>query len=116
MCVLNHIEMFYIKEHICDRFYLGFSECIEPTWPTNGVALTSGLHYNATVQYRCFSGYRMIGPSFGWCYANGSWSIAAPSCILGEKNFLFYLAMLACVVIRLMSYLTIKDLLLAKFI
>jgi len=64
--------------------HLCFPVCTEPTWPTNGVALTSGLHYNASVHFRCFSRYLVSGPSIGWCLANGSWSIPTPLCRTGK--------------------------------
>ena len=81
--------MFNIKKHKCAWLFSSlFLVCTEPSFPTNGMASTSGLLVNASLQYMCFSGYKVSGPSLGWCLANGSWSIAAPSCILGKKHVL----------------------------
>jgi len=81
-------------------FSLFFPACTQPAWPTNGVAIASGLNFNASVQYRCFSGYLVSGPSLGRCLADGSWSIPTPTCLIGNNNSLLNFPMHVYVVKR----------------
>ena len=95
---VHRLSIFYNIYHIILAGF--FSACTQPAWPTNGVAIASGLNFNASVQYRCFSGYLVSGLSLGRCLADGSWSIPTPTCLIGNNNSLLNFAIHVYVVKR----------------
>ena len=49
--------------------------------PANGqVDHTAGTSLGQTAQYRCNTGYNMVGDNSRTCQASGNWSGSAPTC------------------------------------
>ena len=59
----------------CEKIY-----CEKPISINNGVALVTNVDFDSKVEYRCDTGYSLIGPHVLTCLHTGQWSGAAPSC------------------------------------
>lgn len=55
--------------------------CGDPGVPDNGQRIGSDFSEGATVFFRCFDDYDLVGTNFRVCQAGGQWSNSVPTCV-----------------------------------
>ena len=66
---------------ICIAFSpIDIIDCGHLTTPDNGIINDNDSQYGAIAQYRCETGYELIGNEYLTCLGNGSWNGSTPEC------------------------------------
>lgn len=95
LILILHLDVVWIPlQNISSRIYFqidplyvcSVADCGILTDPVNGgVNTNSGTGYLDVAAYSCLNGYELIGSNVRTCQATGSWTDAAPICLLYGK-------------------------------
>ncbi|KAL5008310.1 hypothetical protein ScPMuIL_013891 [Solemya velum] len=77
----------------CHKFFM--QTCAPPSEIAHGYRISSISYFKdfthrfyvgSRVEYKCYAGYRLLGPSFLECLSNNIWSDAAPYCLNNTED------------------------------